>query len=345
MEWLETHFVSNILPLLTPTTLDPAHPPFFNNQGKGMLFELADTNKKLVHGVILLPENLGRFVKLPRDNLRFVLVEALIRAFIGKIYTNHVLKSSSVFSIIRDSEIEIDDEANDLINEFEAALRARKRGSVVLLTLTSDASASTLNLLCRAMAIEKERCFETDGPVSLNNFAELISYMPKHLLYPTFNPRFPQRIRDFDGDCFAAIRNKDIVVHHPYESFEVVVPFLQQAAQDPDVLAIRQTLYRTTPNSPIVRTLVEAAESGKSVTAVIELKARGLMKKRIFCWPAIWKGPIVYRLWAHRSENSRQDVGRCPAESGAARHLHTSWNWQLSSGHGKGLYRFVIFHL
>jgi polyphosphate kinase len=275
MEWLETHFVTNILPLLTPTTLDPAHPfPFFHNQGKGMLFELADTNKKLVHGVILLPENLGRFVKLPGDNLRFVLVEAVIKACIGKIYTKHVLKSSSVFSIIRDSEIEIDDEANDLINEFETALRARKRGSVVLLTLTSDASASTLNLLCQAMAIEKDRCFGADGPVSLNNFAELISYMPKHLLYPTFNPRFPQRIRDFDGDCFAAIRNKDIVVHHPYESFEVVVRFLQQAARDPDVLAIRQTLYRTTPNSPIVRTLIEAAESGKSVTAVIELKAR-----------------------------------------------------------------------
>jgi polyphosphate kinase len=237
MEWLEAHFVSNILPLLTPTTLDPAHPfPFFHNQGKGMLFELADTNKKLVHGVILLPENLGRFVKLPGDQLRFVLVEAVIKAFIGKIYTKHVLKSSSVFSIIRDSEIEIDDEANDLINEFETALRARKRGNVVLLTLTSDASASTLNLLCQAMAIEKDRCFGADGPVSLNNFAELISYMPKHLLYPTFNPRFPQRIRDFDGDCFAAIRNKDIVVHHPYESFEVVVRFLQQAARRPRVV-------------------------------------------------------------------------------------------------------------
>ena len=247
VEWLATHFVTNILPLLTPTTLDPAHPfPFFHNQGKGMLFELADTNKKLVHGVILLPENLARFVKLPGDNLRFVLVEAVIKACIGKIYTKHVLKSSTVFSIIRDSEIEIDDEANDLINEFETALRARKRGSVVLLTLNSDASASTLNLLCQAMAIEKDRCFGADGPVSLNNFAELISYMPKHLLYPTFHPRFPQRIRDFDGDCFAAIRNKDIVVHHPYESFEVVVRFLQQSARDPDVLAIRQTLSHHT---------------------------------------------------------------------------------------------------
>ena len=273
--WLETHFTNNILPLLTPTTLDPTHPfPFFHNQGKGMLFELLDGAKKPVHGVILLPENLNRFVKLPGENLRFVLVEALIKAFIGKIYSKHELKAASVFSIIRDSEIEIDDEANDLVNEFETALRARKRGNVVLLTLSSDASNLAIKLLCQAMGIEQEKCFATDGPVSLNNFSELISYMPKRLLYPTFNPRFPQRIRDFDGDCFAAIRSKDIIVHHPYESFEVVVGFLQQAARDPDVLAIRQTLYRTTANSLIVRALIEAAESGKSVTAVIELKAR-----------------------------------------------------------------------
>jgi len=275
LEWLEAHFLTNILPLLTPTTLDPAHPfPFFHNQGKGMIFEMADSNKKIVRGVILLPENLGRFVKLPGDNLRFVLVEAVIEAFIGKIYTKHDLKSSSVFSIIRDSEIEIDDEANDLIHEFENALKARKRGSVVLLTLTSDASPSMVKLVCQAMAIESEKCFKTDGPVSLNNFGELLGFMPQRLLYPTFNPRFPQRIRDFNGDCFAAIRNKDIIVHHPFESFEVVVRFLQQAARDPDVLAIRQTLYRTTVDSPIVRALIEAAESGKAVTAVIELKAR-----------------------------------------------------------------------
>ena len=275
LEWLEEYFLTNILPLLTPTILDPAHPfPFFHNQGKGMIFEMMDASTKPVHGVILLPENLDRFVKLPGDNLRFVLVEAVIGAFIDKIYTKHNLKSASVFSIIRDSEIEIDDEANDLIHEFETALRARKRGSVVLLALTSDAPPATLDLLCRAMSIEPEKCFASTGPVSLNNFAELMPFMPKRLLYPTFNPRFPQRIRDYDGDCFAAIRNKDIIVHHPFESFEAVVRFLQQAARDPDVLAIRQTLYRTPVDSPIVSALIEAAESGKTVTAVIELKAR-----------------------------------------------------------------------
>ncbi|MEK9799656.1 MAG: hypothetical protein VW647_02080 [Alphaproteobacteria bacterium] len=152
LEWLEDYFFTNILPLLTPTILDPAHPfPFFHNQGKGMIFEMVDASTKPVHGVILLPENLGRFVKLPGDSLRFVLVEAVIGAFINKIYPKHNLKSASVFSIIRDSEIEIDDEANDLIHEFETALRARKRGSVVLLTLTSDAPHATLDLLCRAM--------------------------------------------------------------------------------------------------------------------------------------------------------------------------------------------------
>ena len=275
LEWLEDYFFTNILPLLTPTILDPAHPfPFFHNQGKGMIFEMVDASTKPVHGVILLPENLGRFVKLPGDSLRFVLVEAVIGAFINKIYPKHNLKSASVFSIIRDSEIEIDDEANDLIHEFETALRARKRGSVVLLTLTSDAPHATLDLLCRAMSIEPEKCFASTGPVSVNNFAELMAFMPKRLLYPTFNPRFPQRISDFGGDCFAAIRNKDIIVHHPFESFEAVVRFLQQAARDPDVLAIRQTLYRTPVDSPIVSALIEAAESGKTVTAVIELKAR-----------------------------------------------------------------------
>lgn len=274
-QWLKTHFTNNILPLLTPTTLDPAHPfPFFHNQGKGMILELSDESKKTVNSVILLPENLARFVKLPGDGLRFVLVEAVIKTFMRQLYPKHTIKSSSVFSILRDSEIEIDDEANDLINEFETALRARKRGSVVLLTLTSDASTAIRTLLRRAMDIDDGRFVDTDGPVAVGDFAELIRYMPKRLLYKTFTPRFPQRIRDFNGDCFAAIRNKDIIVHHPFESFEVVVRFLQQAARDPDVLAIRQTLYRTTPDSPIVRALMEAAESGKSVTAVIELKAR-----------------------------------------------------------------------
>lgn len=273
--WLKAYFTDNILPLLTPTTLDPAHPfPFFHNQGKGMILELADESKATVNSVILLPENLPRFVKLPGEGLRFVLVEAVIKTFMRQLYPKHTIKSSSVFSILRDSEIEIDDEANDLINEFETALRARKRGSVVLLTLTSDASAAIRNLLRRAMDIDDSRFVDTDGPVAVGDFAELIRYMPKRLLYKSFNPRFPQRIRDFNGDCFAAIRNKDIIVHHPFESFEVVVGFLQQAARDPEVLAIRQTLYRTTPDSPIVRALMEAAESGKSVTAVIELKAR-----------------------------------------------------------------------
>jgi polyphosphate kinase len=179
-----------------------------------------------------------------------------------------------MFSILRDSEIEIDDEANDLIHEFENALRARQRGNVVLLTLSKDAPKPIRHLLKSAMDIDENNFFDTDGPVALNNFAELLNYIPKHLLFPAFTPRFPQRISDFNGDCFAAIHNKDIIVHHPYESFEVVVRYLQQAATDPDVLAIRQTLYRTTSNSPIVKALVQAAENGKTVTAVIELKAR-----------------------------------------------------------------------
>jgi polyphosphate kinase len=273
--WLEDWFLDSVLPLITPTTLDPSHPfPFFHNDGKGMMLELTSPNSKPLQSVILLPANLPRFVKLPGDGLRLVLVEAVIRAGIAKIYPRHQLVSAAMFSILRDSEIEIDDEANDLIHEFENALRARQRGNVVLLTLSKDAPKPIRHLLKSAMGIDENNFFDTDGPVALNNFSELLDYIPKHLLFPVFTPRFPQRIRDFNGDCFAAIRNKDIIVHHPYESFEVVVRYLQQAATDPDVLAIRQTLYRTTSNSPIVKALIQAAENGKTVTAVIELKAR-----------------------------------------------------------------------
>ena len=273
--WLEDWFIDNVLPLITPTTLDPSHPfPFFHNDGKGMMLELTSPDGKSMQSVILLPANLPRFVKLPGDGLRLVMVEAVIRASIVKIYPRHQLVSAAMFSILRDSEIEIDDEANDLIHEFENALRARQRGNVVLLTLSKDAPKPIRHLLKSAMGIDENNFFDTDGPVALNNFSELLNYIPKHLLFPAFTPRFPQRISDFNGDCFAAIRNKDIIVHHPYESFEVVVRYLQQAATDPDVLAIRQTLYRTTSNSPIVKALIQAAENGKTVTAVIELKAR-----------------------------------------------------------------------
>ena len=273
--WLEDWFIDNVMPLITPTTLDPSHPfPFFHNDGKGMMLELTSPDSKPMQSVILLPANLPRFVKLPGDGLRLLMVEAVIRASIVKIYPRHRLVSAAMFSILRDSEIEIDDEANDLIHEFETALRARQRGNVVLLTLSKDAPKPIRRLLKSAMGIGENNFFNTDGPVALNNFSELLDYIPKHLLFPAFAPRFPQRIRDFNGDCFAAIRNKDIIVHHPYESFEVVVRYLQQAATDPDVLAIRQTLYRTTSNSPIVKALIQAAENGKTVTAVIELKAR-----------------------------------------------------------------------
>ena len=273
--WLEDWFIDNVLPLITPTTLDPSHPfPFFHNDGKGMMLELTSPDSKPMQSVILLPANLPRFVKLPGGGLRLLLVEAVIRASIVKIYPRHQLVSAAMFSIFRDSEIEIDDEANDLIHEFENALRARQRGNVVLLTLSKDAPKPIRRLLKSATGIDENNFFNTDGPVALNNFSELLDYIPKHLLFPAFAPRFPQRIRDFNGDCFAAIRNKDIIVHHPYESFEVVVRYLQQAATDPDVLAIRQTLYRTTSNSPIVKALIQAAENGKTVTAVIELKAR-----------------------------------------------------------------------
>ena len=198
--WLEDWFLDSVLPLITPTTLDPSHPfPFFHNDGKGMMLELTSPDGKPLQSVILLPANLPRFVKLPGDGLRLVLVEAVIRAGIAKIYPRHQLVSAAMFSILRDSEIEIDDEANDLIHEFENALRARQRGNVVLLTLSKDAPKPIRHLLKSAMGIDENNFFDTDGPVALNNFSELLDYIPKHLLFPAFTPRFPQRIRDLSS--------------------------------------------------------------------------------------------------------------------------------------------------
>ena len=273
--WLEDWYCQNMLPLLSPTTLDPTHPfPFIPNRGRGLLAELHDQNKKLVRVVIQLPDNLPRFIQLPGSSLRFVLAEDAILAFLSLIYSGHSLKKSVMFRVLRDSEIEIDDEADDLVNQFENALRRRRRGNVVSLLLSDRLSASTMKLLYREMKLSDRHVVISDGFVGISDFMQLVSCLPAHLLYPPYHARFPQRIVDFKGDCFAAIRNKDIIVHHPFESFDVVVRFLEQAADDPDVLAIRQTLYRTTPQSPITKALIRAAENGKSVTALIELKAR-----------------------------------------------------------------------
>lgn len=274
-EWLEAWYQENYLPLLAPTTLDPSHPfPFIQNRGKGLLVDMVTKKGSPVRAVILLPENADRFVRLPGTPSRFLPIEQAILKFIPMIYPKHDVLQAGMFRVLRDSEIEIDDEAEDLISEFESALRARRRGNVISLVLSGDFSPSARQLFKSKMQVAENQIFVSRAFVGVGDFKQLLSELPKTLFYHPFNPRFPQRILDYKGDCFAAIHNKDILVHHPYESFDVVIRFLQQAAEDPDVLSIRQTLYRTTPSSPIVKALISAAEAGKSVTAVIELKAR-----------------------------------------------------------------------
>lgn len=273
--WLQGWYAENILPLLSPTTLDPAHPfPFIQNRGKGVLIRMNSPDAEEVQSVILLPDNIERFICLPGPALRFVPVESALLEFLEMVYPGFGLVESGMFRVLRDSEIEIDDEADDLISQFESALRARRRGNVVSLAIQDSFSEEMRQLFSDEMAIAPDRIYITEGFIGLGDFAQLLDRLPKEFFYSKFQPRFPQRIIDFNGDCFAAIRNKDIIIHHPYESFDVVLRFLEQAARDPDVLTIRQTLYRTTLESPIVKALIAAAEAGKSVTALIELKAR-----------------------------------------------------------------------
>ena len=273
--WLESWFDEHILPLLSPITLDPTHPfPFIQNKGKGLIAELQGEKRSRLVSVITIPEQLDRFVMLPETSGKFIPVEQIILKFMDKLYLNMQIKHAAAFRVLRDSEIEIDDEAEDLVNQFEDALKRRRRGNIVSLSLSGKLTKNTLKMLCREMELPASRIQHHDGFIGLGDFSALVSQLPKRLKYPAFSPRFPQRIVDFKGDCFAAIKNKDIIVHHPFESFDVVVRFLEQAADDPDVLAIRQTLYRTTPHSPIAQALIRAAENGKTVIALIELKAR-----------------------------------------------------------------------
>lgn len=275
IEWLRKWYKQNLLPLFSPTTLDPSHPfPFIQNRGKGVLLEMMSPDKKPVRAVIMIPENCPRFIRLPGEGLDFVAAETAVIQFVNMIYPNFRVKKSGLFRVLRDSEIEIDDEAEDLISYFERALRKRRRGNVVSLTLSDSLSKDMVKFLQSEMELTPDKICLTDGFVGLGDVAQLLEYFPKTLLYPSFKARFPQRILDFKGDCFAAVKNKDLIIHHPYESFDAVVRFLEQAADDPDVLAIRQTLYRTTSQSPIAKALIRAAEQGKSVTALIELKAR-----------------------------------------------------------------------
>ncbi len=274
--WLRDHFLNQIFPILTPQALDPAHPfPFIPNQGLSIVFDLQRlSDKQPIRELVMIPASLARFVRIPGEPARYMALEAVVRRFSVDLFPGYMVRNSGVFRIIRDSDIEIEEEAEDLVRHYRSAIKRRRRGRVIRMEIEERIPEPVEEMLQDMLQGHEAVVVEVEGFIGIGDLSGVVEEDRPDLKFEPYAPRFPERIREYGGDCFAAIRAKDIVVHHPYEAFDVVVAFLKQAAVDPDVVAIKQTLYRAGKQSAIIRALIDAAEAGKSVTAVVELKAR-----------------------------------------------------------------------
>ncbi len=274
--WLERHFDDHISRVLTPQAIDPSHPfPFIPNRGFSLIFDLRrHSDGEPIRELLMVPAALPRFVRLPGDAARYVPIETVIRRQIAKLFPGYELLGGGAFRVIRDSDIEVEEEAEDLVRFFRSAIKRRRRGRVIRLKLEARIPDAMEALVREGIDASEALVFESTGFLGIADLAQLVDEDRPDLKFTPYTPRFPERIREYDGDCFAAIRAKDIVVHHPYESFDVVLAFIRQATEDPDVIAIKQALYRAGKQSAVVNALIQAAEAGKSVTAVVELKAR-----------------------------------------------------------------------
>ncbi len=275
-EFLADYFERHVLPALTPQAIDPAHPfPFIANQGTGILFTLvrvadgADVNE-----MVLIPPAMPRFVRLPGEQATWIAIEDLVRRKAARLFPGFRIRGNGTFRVLRDSDMEIEEDAEDLVRYFRTAIQRRRRGRVILLNLQQGIDPAAEDMLRQQLRLDHALVIKSPGLLSMTGLSALVDEPRADLKFEPYSPRYPERILEHNGDCFAAIREKDIVIHHPFESFDVVVDFLRQAASDPDVVAIKQTLYRAGKQSAVISALIAAAEAGKSVTAVVELKAR-----------------------------------------------------------------------